>query len=123
MIARAIRRYESLRKLLDEELGVPPMAETRALYDEIVSDQGIRDQGLGISQRQPSTVTRQRAGSPWDSSLVTNEALPFTGRERELRVLREAVAARQLAVIEGEAGIGKTRLAAEFLRNEQSACS
>ena len=27
----AIRRYEALRKLLDEEMGVPPMAETRAL--------------------------------------------------------------------------------------------
>ncbi len=107
--AGAIRRYESLRKLLDEELGVPPMAETRALYDEIVSDQGIRDQGLGISQRQPSIVNRQ-------SSIVTSEALPFIGREREWQALREAVAARQLAVIEGEPGIGKTRLAAEFLR-------
>jgi len=112
--AGAIRRYEALRKLLDEELGVPPMAETRALYDEIVGDKGlaIRDQGLGISQRQPSIVTRQ-------SSIVTSEALPFIGRERELCVLRDAVAARQLAVIEGEPGIGKTRLAAEFLRTDK----
>ena len=43
----AIRRYATLRKLLDEEMGVPPMAETRALYDEI-----IRDQGLGIRDQQ-----------------------------------------------------------------------
>lgn len=110
--AGAIRRYEALRKLLDEELGVPPMAETRALYDEIVSDQGIRDKGLGIRDQAGSPVTRQ-------SSLVTNEALPFIGRERELSALREAIATRRLAVIEGEPGIGKTRLAAEFLRSEQ----
>ncbi|HKZ68503.1 MAG TPA: BTAD domain-containing putative transcriptional regulator, partial [Anaerolineales bacterium] len=36
--AAAIRRYDSLRKLLDEEMGVPPMAETRALYDAIIND-------------------------------------------------------------------------------------
>jgi len=36
--AGAIRRYEQLRRLLDDELGVPPMAETRALYDAIITD-------------------------------------------------------------------------------------
>ena len=36
--AAAIRRYDSLRRLLDEEMGVPPMAETRALYDAIITD-------------------------------------------------------------------------------------
>ena len=36
--AGVIRHYESLRKLLDEELGMPPMLETRALYDPIIND-------------------------------------------------------------------------------------
>jgi len=115
--AGAIRRYEALRKLLDEELGVPPMAETRALYDEIVSDRGLgtRDQGAGLRDwgltvsGQPSTISNQQSAIQ----------LPFIGREREFGVLREAVAAGQLAVIEGEPGIGKTRLAVEFLRREQ----
>ena len=40
--AGAIRRYEALRKLLDEEMGVPPMAETRELYDAIIKDEGGR---------------------------------------------------------------------------------
>lgn len=119
--AGAIRRYESLRKLLDEELGVPPMAETRALYDQIVSDQGIRAQGTGIRDQELGIRDQAQTVSPVTrhSLLVTSEALPFTGRQRELRVLREAVSARRLAVIEGEPGIGKTRLAAEFLRSEQ----
>src|SRR5512143_373348 len=36
--AGAIRRYEHFRKLLDAEMGVPPMAETRAMYDAIIND-------------------------------------------------------------------------------------
>src|SRR6266498_3942616 len=31
--AGVIQEYEALRKLMDEELGVPPMPETRGLYD------------------------------------------------------------------------------------------
>ncbi|MFM8320845.1 MAG: BTAD domain-containing putative transcriptional regulator, partial [Chloroflexota bacterium] len=34
----AIRRYDQLRRLLDDEMGVPPMAETRALYDAILNE-------------------------------------------------------------------------------------
>ena len=83
----AIRRYEVLRKLLDEEMGVPPMAETRALYDEIISDQGmgkrdqlIRDQGSEI-----------RVQDAIDNQQSTINNLPFTGRETELAKLNEAV--------------------------------
>jgi DNA-binding SARP family transcriptional activator len=107
----AIRRYEALRKLLDEEMGVPPMAETRALYDKIISDQGlgIRDQGLEI--RTPPT-THEASTQP------ANSGLPFTGRALELQQLQQAAASRQLAFIEGEPGIGKTRLAEEFLHGQ-----
>jgi DNA-binding SARP family transcriptional activator len=105
----AIRRYEALRQLLDEEMGIPPMAETRAVYDEIISDRGIRAQGAGIGQPLQQNVVALST-----QHLAFNN-LPFTGRETELSKLREAAAARQLALIEGEPGIGKTRLAAEFL--------
>ena len=106
----AIRRYESLRKLLDEEMGVPPMAETRALYDEIIRDQG----SATGSQLHRSTMSI----APIDNQQSTISNLPFVGREVELAKLREAAASRQLALIEGEPGIGKTRLAAEFLRTQ-----
>ncbi len=109
----AIRRYESLRKLLDEEMGVPPMAETRALYDEIIRDQVVKDQRSEIGLRpRPSTSQATTIGGQQPAS----NALPFTGRQIELMKLDEAAAARQLAFIEGEPGIGKTRLAAEYLR-------
>ncbi|MFN8597461.1 MAG: AAA family ATPase [Anaerolineae bacterium] len=114
--AGAIRRYETLRRLLDEEMGVPPMAETRALYDQIVSDEGLQ-----ISP-QPSALSGQWSVVSSPKSDIKPQSseiqLPFTGREAELRALRAAVATRQMAVIEGEPGIGKTRLAAEFIADE-----
>jgi DNA-binding SARP family transcriptional activator len=111
----AIRRYEALRKLLDEEMGVPPMAETRALYDEIISDQGsgIKDQ---LFRDQESGIRIQETRGKMQ--VAARSSLPFTGREIELQKLHEAVTARQLALIEGEPGIGKTRLAEEYLSGQ-----
>ncbi len=111
----AIRRYESLRQLLDEEMGVPPMAETRALYDAIISDQGIgeRRSGTGV----PARPTASPAAAVSHRQSLINQ-LPFIGREGELRKIHEAAAERQLTLIEGEPGIGKTRLAEEFLRTQ-----
>ena len=106
----AIRRYDELRKLLDEEMGVPPMAETRALYDAIITDR------LTIPARQP-----------WRSPLPANQRaapasdqLPFTGRSDELKTLQALAGMRKLTLIEGEPGIGKTRLAEEFIRTSNS---
>jgi DNA-binding SARP family transcriptional activator len=108
----AIRRYDALRKLLNDELGIPPMAETRQLYDEIIRDQLIRDQRSGIRQPLQLDVV------PISSQQSALNNLPFTGRETELKKLHEAAESRQLALIEGEPGIGKTRLAAEYLRTQ-----
>lgn len=112
----AIRRYDQLRKLLDEEMGVPPMEETRHLYDAILNDTLSASNG-------PTTTTVRRAGS--DRSRTRpgrfrgreeGMLLPFTGRQRELELLQELTASHKLVLIEGEAGIGKTRLAEEFIR-------
>ena len=110
----AIRRYDALRKLLDEEMGIPPMAETRAVYDEIIKDQGAVNQGLGI--RAQVTESKRQVANNQPSAASNN--LPFTGRETELQKLHAAAASRKLALIEGEPGIGKTRLAEEYLRGQ-----
>ncbi len=104
--AAAIRRYDSLRRLLDEEMGVPPMAETRALYDSIIND------------KLQTPTPRRTSGVPHSHTPplpASPSPLPFTGREAELQALQEAMAARKLALLEGEPGIGKTRLAREFI--------
>jgi DNA-binding SARP family transcriptional activator/tetratricopeptide (TPR) repeat protein len=105
--AGAIRQYEALRKGLDEELGVPPMPETRALYDAIVTDHlaAAPVSAPEIVLRSPAAARPQRAV----------ELLPFTGRERELAALFGFIGAGRLVLVEGDPGIGKTRLVDEFL--------
>ncbi len=95
----AIRRFERLRDLLDQELGVPPMRETQALYDAIITD------SLATS---PTVPIRLRPS-------LTNSSLPFVSRELEMATLQSEARPGRLVLIEGVPGIGKTRLAEEFL--------
>ncbi len=101
----AIRRYEQLREMLDAEIGVPPMAETSALYDAIITD-SLPERPLSVAPPEPAR--RRLSPEP--------DALPFTGRDREIAQLQSAVASGHFALLEGEPGIGKTRLACEFAR-------
>ncbi len=105
----ATRRYDTLYKLLDAEIGVPPMAETRALYDAILNDtlKGAIPAPAKLYAPQPVKIA--------------STALPFTGRVTELEILRHAAVPGKLIMIEGEPGIGKTRLAGEFLVRFQQA--
>lgn len=105
--AGAIRRYEQLRHLLDAEMGVPPMAETRVVYEAIINDK------LEIPNPKPPGQ-RPTPASPKPQPLTPIPQLPFIGRELELKALRSVIG--QLVLIEGEPGLGKTRLAEEFIR-------
>jgi DNA-binding SARP family transcriptional activator len=121
----AIRRYEQLRKRLDDELGIPPMAETQAVYDAIIKDEGttLNDEDSEHASRMASAVQRAPGLQPprGHPALSRPEGtrpslLPFTGRQIELQAVRQMASARQLVLVEGEPGIGKTRLVEEFLR-------
>jgi DNA-binding SARP family transcriptional activator len=107
----AIRRYDELRRMLDEEMGVPPMVETRVLYDAILTDRlASTPPQAALTQRQP--ILLASAGS-----MKTADELPFTGRRVELAALQQQVKAYPFVLIEGEPGVGKTRLAQEFSRD------
>jgi DNA-binding SARP family transcriptional activator len=118
--AGAIRRYEMFRKLLDAEMGVPPMAETRAMYDAIITDTlhipAPRTQAATTSAVSLPAVA---APSPRAERLAPGQ-LPFAGRTVELECLRSLASSHKMALIEGEAGIGKTRLAEEFIAGSKS---
>ena len=105
--AAAIGQYRDCVRILDRDLGVGPLPETTELYE------AIRAGRLG--QPPPSGPGRPSASQRAFSPL----ALPLVGRDRELAVLRGVVRSTRvdgcLIVVEGEAGIGKTRLAAELV--------
>lgn len=118
----AVRRYDELRRLLDEEMGVPPMIETRRLYDDIVNDRPVaRSADAAAPGKAEPALRRLTAGMrasllPQTSpDMESSPEIPFGGRAAELEQLREITASGRLALIEGEAGVGKTRLAERCL--------
>lgn len=133
--AGAIRRYETLRTLLADEMGVPPMEETQALYDAIITD----TLAMPVSNDSRATsVRRTRDSVPaadepaafssfaaWTTPVAIAlsrqgvPTLPFVGRQRELQRLCELATAHYLLLIEGESGIGKSRLLEEFIEQRQ----
>ncbi len=99
----ALQAYETFRALLALEIHAEPTPETMALAERIRATTPAR-------HRRQSTT---RVSSP---VLVA----PLVGRTREYGLLLEHFyLARQgqthVVLLEGEAGIGKTRLATEFL--------
>jgi tetratricopeptide (TPR) repeat protein len=112
--AGAIRRYEQLRAQLDDELGVPPMPETRALYDAIVTE-SLDDDVRPLAKDLPASSTNHEPYTLRPTKVAQPTALPFTGRSTELQQISALTAAHKLALIEGEPGIGKTRLVDEWL--------
>lgn len=96
----ALAQYTRCRTVLAGELGLAPMAETEALIAAV--------QDLRSTPAAPPPAAGSAAG--WQLS----GALPFVGREAEVRALEAAWADGRLLLIEGEGGVGKTRLASDF---------
>jgi DNA-binding SARP family transcriptional activator len=142
----ALRQFEACRRVLADELGVEPLEETVAVHEAIQAGRlpppppvvtapaaaaaapaaGAVDSpahpGSG-SATLPVGGPRAPAG---DSAAprAAPRAAPLVGRGREWAALLDAYAGVAtdgwLVVIEGEAGIGKTRLAAELAGHARS---
>jgi DNA-binding SARP family transcriptional activator len=108
----ALLAYQRLRRVLADQLGVDPDADTEAAYLQLL---GPAPPPRAAGARGGGDAAAAAAGSG-----VAAPA-PFVGRDAELAVLgaawdRAAAGARHVVVLTGEAGIGKTRLAAEAAR-------
>jgi DNA-binding SARP family transcriptional activator/predicted ATPase len=104
--SEALAQYHRCRRLLAEELGVAPSAETTALYEQI--------QDGNLSGTAPSP--RHRLGPTHNLPLSPG---PFVGRQAELAEIQHCLqdpACRLLALV-GAGGMGKTRLALEAVRD------
>jgi DNA-binding SARP family transcriptional activator/predicted ATPase len=102
--AAALAQYRDCVRVLSRELGVAPVEETAALFEQI-------SEGTLAPRSAPTAAAEVVAGSE-------PTTLPLVGRADELATLLNAYATLELdgrlVVIEGESGIGKTRLAREL---------
>jgi DNA-binding SARP family transcriptional activator len=102
----ALEGYRRVRSLLVGELGLEPGVETRALEAAILR----REHVASLLPRPSREIQLRSPGRPW---------LLFLGRRAELsaldRVLATALSGEcAVVLVDGEAGVGKTRLLDEF---------
>lgn len=98
----ALLQYERCAIVLERELGVSPLPETRAVYQAILKDQPPPRPGV-----RPAWTT------------LPSLDVPLVGRDGALRTLEQAYSQAQagrggMVLISGEAGIGKSRLMQDF---------
>ncbi len=108
----ALRQYETCRQILANDLRVEPAEETTTLYHRI--QEGV----WGTAQHAQMDARHATARS---HKAVGQAPLPFVGRGADYAWLFhqwDAARAGQGAftVVQGEAGVGKTRLVEELLR-------
>jgi DNA-binding SARP family transcriptional activator len=97
----AIRQYRTCARILDTELGVAPLDETRELYDAVRRD------------AVPRPEQRQATSAPAAPTPVHTSQL--VGRDTELSLLRQSSSAMVAGrggtvVVTGATGAGKTEL-------------
>ncbi len=121
--AAALRQYRECVRVLEEELGVPPLEETTRLYEAIKAQRGQGAQAQGSRGEKAISPAPLPPGPPANAPPVA-ASLPLVGREEEWARLLDAYNSIRtdghLVVLEGEAGIGKTRLAEAFLQQARS---
>ena len=119
----ALQQYRECVKLLNEELGVKPLEATTQLYTLIKEDRLPPAPLLQPQERETEASTpidarpAMKVGEP-PAPVVPAGGYPLVGRQEEWAELCAIYAQKALTGyvigLEGEAGIGKTRLAEEF---------
>ena len=110
--AEALRVFEELRKRLREDLGTSPGPASIALHDRLLRNEP--------APADPGFVATVDAAPPLPPALrAVRERGHFVGRKEELEALGELWTGalhgrRRLVLLAGDAGVGKTGLAAEL---------
>jgi predicted ATPase/DNA-binding SARP family transcriptional activator len=94
----ALAAYARYRDRLREELGLDPSPKLRRLEEQVLRGT--------LEPVAPVRAGQDRRGRP-------ARPTSFVGRERELALVRQALAAAPLVTLVGPGGVGKTRLAQE----------
>ena len=125
--AAALHQYRECVRILEQELGVAPLEETTRLYQAIKENQApprpttADDQAQYNSQSAalPAAAAGPAVAAPIASEPAQSAEYPLVGRAAEWAALSDFYAGigehGRVIVLEGEGGIGKTRLAEEFM--------
>src|SRR6266571_2062737 len=110
----ALQTYETCRMMLAKELRTKTAPETEALFER------LRTQILPRGETRLSTTSSTPQVPSVPSPLSLLASVPLVGRSSEYGKLIEVYSAAQgghpqVVLLKGEAGIGKTRLAQEYL--------
>lgn len=124
--AAAMQQYRECVKMLNEELGVAPLEATTDLYAAIKEDRlpsppthpehaASTQSALSSEHALPALTEKEASRAP----LPLSAGYPMVGRQNEwtalLAIYAEKAQTGYAIGLEGEAGIGKTRLAEEFM--------
>ncbi len=108
----AARQYATCIQVLDEELGVAPLPRTTAL------DRAIRAGTIDPPPGRAPEAPEQDGRGDDPGGHAAAPSIPFVGRHDQLTSLldlhRSCTADGAVALVIGEAGIGKTRLTSEL---------
>ena len=115
----ALRQFQACQRVLADELGVEPLEETVAVHQAIQTGRLPPPPAVAAVAAPSATGPVKAAPTPPAPPVV-----PLVGRAAEWAALLDAYAGvatdGRLVVLEGEAGIGKTRLAAELAGHARS---
>ncbi len=116
----ALAQYETCRRLLADELGIEPTAETTALFESIRNDK-VTEPALSLPKGWQGDRVMVALSPPHPVTLSPSHNLPtqltpFVGRKAELEHLGMQLLDPncRLLTIMGMGGMGKTRLALEL---------
>lgn len=120
--AGALAAYQTYFERLKRELELAPSAGIRELVETIRRGDSVPDRAAnGALASRPEPAEARSLPAPLPPLVARAEPAPMVGREAQLEQLRSAMARAAkgdlcTALISGEAGSGKSRLAAEFAR-------
>ena len=100
--SEALSQYRECVRVLDRELGVRPLAETTEIYNAVNEGRPLEAPGPAPAPAVPEATRAARLvgrAAEWKAVVAEHGACTTDGR---------------LVVIEGEAGVGKTRLGEEL---------